>query len=101
MIDENEILEYITENYSELKKPAQKDWTFQQYFNMLPEDIEDMLLDLFVRYNIDYSNFNLDDYFEPEWPVWLLWKKFQRKEYKPLTVEMIIESAKAGKWLYQ
>ncbi|NGX87737.1 DUF1493 family protein [Rahnella sp. Lac-M11] len=101
MFDENEILNYITEKYSFRKQPVGKEWTFQEHLNFVQEELEEMLVDLFTRYGIEHNNFNLDDYFEPEWPVWLLWKRFQRKEYKPLTVGMIIESAKAGKWLYQ
>lgn len=100
--DENEFLEYITENYSEHKRPAEKGWTFQQHFNFVPEDLEDMLLDLFTRYGIEHSNFVLDNYFEPE-VFW--WQRKRRKEIssralKPLTLDMIIESAKVGRWLY-
>ena len=100
--DDQEFLDYITENYSELKRPAQKEWTFQEHFNLVPEDLEDMLLDLFTRYGIEYSNFVMDNDFEPElfWFQFRLRKKFRDRQYKPLTLEMIIESAKAGRWLY-
>lgn len=101
MVDENEILTYLTEKYSAHKKPVLKEWTFQEHFNFVQEELEEMLVDLFTRYEISHDNFDLDKYFEPEWPVWLWWKKLQRRVYKPLTVNMIIESAKAGKWLYQ
>lgn len=100
--DEQEFLEYVTERYSESKRPARKEWQLQEYFNFVPEDLEDMLLDLFTRYSIEYSNFNLDNYFMPE----LHWWQFKRKkewidrQVKPLTLDMIIESAKAGRWLY-
>jgi len=100
MVDEKEILSYITDKYSVRKQKVLKEWTFQEHFNYLQEELEEMLVDLFTRYGISYDNFNLDNYFEPEWPVWLWWKKLQRRVYKPLTVEMIIESAKAGRWLY-
>lgn len=101
MVDENEILNYISEKYSVFKKPANKEWTFQEHFNFVQEELEEMLLDLFTRYGISHENFDLDEYFEPEWPVWLWWKKLQQRVYKPLTVGMIIESAKVGRWLYQ
>jgi hypothetical protein len=65
-IDESEILQYITENYSERKKPVSKDWTFREHFYFVPEELEEMLLDLFTRYNIKHDNFNIDDYFQPE-----------------------------------
>jgi hypothetical protein len=104
-IDESEILQYITENYSERKKPVSKDWTFREHFYFVPEELEEleeMLLDLFTRYNIKHDNFNIDDYFQPELPWWWfrLRREYKEKSYKTLTVEMIIESAKAGKWLY-
>ncbi|MDR9890493.1 DUF1493 family protein [Pseudenterobacter timonensis] len=100
--DEQEFLQYITENYSERKRPAKKEWTFQEHFNLLPEDLEDMLIDLFTRYSIEHSNFVLDNYFEPEifWWQWKRRKQWHDRQLKPLTLEMIIESAKAGKWLY-
>ncbi|CAI2160939.1 Protein of uncharacterised function (DUF1493) [Serratia fonticola] len=101
MVDETEILTYLTEKYSLHKKPVLKEWTFQEHFNFVQEELEEMLVDLFTRYEISHDNFDLDEYFEPEWPVWLWWKKLQRRVYNPLTVNMIIESAKAGKWLYQ
>ena len=47
--DEQEFLDYITENYSERKRPALKEWTFLEHFNLVPEDLEEMLLDLFNR----------------------------------------------------
>lgn len=51
--DEQELLDYLTENYSDRKSPAKKEWTFQEHFNLIPEDFEDMLLDLFIRYGIE------------------------------------------------
>ena len=101
-IDENEILDYITEKYSEWREPVSKDWTFQEHFNLVTDELGEMLIDLFTRYGISYNNFNLDNYFEPELPWWWfrLRREYKNKVYKPLTVEMIIESAKAGRWLY-
>ena len=101
-VDENEILQYITEKYSEWRRPVDKGWTFQEHFNLVTDELGEMLIDLFTRYGISYDNFNLDNYFEPELPWWWfrLRREYKNKVYKPLTVEMIIESAKAGKWLY-
>ena len=100
--DEQEFLDYITENDSERKHPVQKEWTFQEHFNLFPEDLEDMLLDLFSRYGIAHSNFVMDNYFEPElfWFQFRLRKTFRDRQYKSLTLDMIIESAKAECWLY-
>lgn len=98
MINQTEILHYITEKYSEQKAPVQQCWTFQEHFSFVDEELEEMLIDLFTRYNIEHQNFNLDNYFDPESPWWQ--RKPPRRELKPLTVAMIIESAKAGRWLY-
>ncbi|QMI03639.1 DUF1493 family protein [Citrobacter sp. RHB25-C09] len=100
--DEKEFLHYVTENYSDCKRPAKKEWTFQEHFNLVPEDLEDMLLDLFTRYGIDASNFNLDNYFMPElyWWQFRLKKAWRERQFKTLTLAMIIESAKVGRWLY-
>lgn len=73
-------------------------------FTLFPEDLEDMLIDLFTRYGIEHDNFILDNYIEPEiyWWQWKLRRKWCNRELtlKPLTLGMIIESAKAGHWLY-
>ena len=38
--DEKEFLEYVTENYSERKRPAKKEWTFQEYFNFVQKTLK-------------------------------------------------------------
>lgn len=100
--DEQELLDYVSENYSESHQPAQKEWTFAEHFNFIQEDLEEMLFDLFTRYEIEHSHFNVDDYFMPEFYWWQfrLKRAWRNREFKTLTLEMIIESAKAGRWLY-
>lgn len=101
---EQEFLQYVTENYSERKHPALRDWTFKEHFYLVPEDLEDMLIDLFTRYGIEHSNFILDNYIEPElhWWQWKRRREWRVRELtlKPLTLGMIIDSAKVGYWLY-
>ncbi|MBU9808600.1 DUF1493 family protein [Rahnella sp. C60] len=100
--DEQELLDYVTNTYGQRDKPAQKDWTFEEHFNFFQEELEEMLFDLFTRYGIEHSNFNIDDYFMPEFYWWQfkLKKEWQDRQFKTLTLGMIIESAKAGRWLY-
>ncbi len=100
--DEQELLDYVTKTYGERDNPAQKDWTFEEHFNFIQEDLEEMLFDLFTRYSIEHSNFNIDDYFMPEFAWWQfkLKKEWRDRKFKTLTLGMIIESAKAGRWLY-
>lgn len=102
LVDEQELLDYVTDNYSLNKIPAQKDWSFREHFNFIQEDLEEMLFDLFTRYKIDYSNFNLDHYFMPEFYWWQFRfkKQWRGRKFKELTLGMIIESAKFGRWIY-
>ncbi|EOS95569.1 DUF1493 family protein [Erwinia tracheiphila] len=88
--------------YGERSSPAKKEWTFQEHFNFIQEDLEEMLFDLFTRYGIEHDNFNLDDYFMPGLCWWQLRlkKEFRGRKFKNLTLEMIIESSKAGRWIY-
>ncbi|MDC9820831.1 DUF1493 family protein [Pectobacterium polonicum] len=102
---ENEVIQYLMEHYpirahwfkSSIRQVT-KDWTLQDDYQFLPEDAHDFLLDVFGHFTIDYSNFEGRHYFAYEYPIWQ--KKPLRQALKPLTVGMIIESAKAGKWLY-
>ncbi len=100
--DEQEFLDYVTEKYGDRSNPSQKEWTFAKHFNLIQEDLEEMLFDLFTRYGIEHSNFNLDNYFMPEFYWWQfrLKREWHDRKFKTLTLGMIIESAKAGKWLY-
>jgi hypothetical protein len=41
MVDEKEILQYLTDKYSERKQPVQKNWTFQEYFNFVDEELDE------------------------------------------------------------
>ncbi len=75
-------------------KRITKDWTLTDNFRLVPENVEDMLLDVFKHFNIDYSNMDTRNYIEYEYPFW---QKKPEKEIKALTVEMIIESARAGR----
>ncbi|AFR02144.1 MULTISPECIES: DUF1493 family protein [Pectobacterium] len=102
---ENEVIQYLMERYPIRKhwfksgiRQVTKDWTLQDDYQFLPEDAHDFLLDIFGHFNIEHSNFDGRNYFEYEYPIWQ--KKPLSKALKPLTVGMIIESAKAGKWLY-
>jgi hypothetical protein len=102
---EKEVIDYLMEKYPvrvsmfkpELKQIT-KNWTLEDDYHLVPEDAEDLLIDVFEHFNIDYSNMNSDNYIEQERSIWNIFNK--KVKIKPLTVEMIIESAKAGKWLY-
>lgn len=102
---ETEVIKYIMEKYPIRKrwfkpeiKQVTKEWTLDDDFQFLPEDAHDFLADVFEHFDIEHSNFDGGNYFEYEYPFWQ--KKPPKRVLRPLTVEMIIESAKAGKWLY-
>ncbi|MBT9184992.1 DUF1493 family protein [Pectobacterium punjabense] len=102
---ESKVIQYLMEHYPIREhgfksgiRHVTKDWTLQDDYQFLPEDAHDFLLDVFGHFTIDYSNFEGRNYFAYEYPIWQ--KKPLPQALKPLTVEMIIESAKAGKWLY-
>lgn len=101
---EKEVIDYLMERYPIREhwfkpgyKKITKDWTLNDDFRLVPEDAEDMLLDVFTHFNIDYSGMDTRNYIEYEYPFW---QKKPETEIKPLTVAMIIESAKVGRWLY-
>jgi Protein of unknown function (DUF1493) len=103
---EAEVIGYIMERYpirAHWFKPGLKqvnrEWTLQDDFHFLPEDAHDFLLDVFEHFQIEYSGFDGRNYFEYEYPFWQK-KPSPASALKPLTVKMIIESARAGKWLY-
>lgn len=66
---------------------------------------DDIMKDYFSRFGIDDSRFDFLKYWPYEKgmiPNFLLPKsmRVEEKEPEPLTIEMLIESAKAGHWLY-
>lgn len=101
-----EVIEYIMQRYpmrhrwfsSDLKQVT-REWSLRDDFRFLPEDAHDFLSDLFEHFGIEHSTFDGRNYIEYEYPFWQK-KASPEPAIKPLTVAMIIESAKAGKWLY-
>ncbi|NDO79570.1 acyl carrier protein [Citrobacter sp. NCU1] len=63
-------------------------------------EIEDFMNDFFKKFNVERGNFNIETYY-PNVPF--SWNPFKKTEPVPVpdfTVGMLIESAKAGRWLY-
>ncbi|WP_017350099.1 DUF1493 family protein [Pantoea sp. A4] len=63
------------------------------------EDIYDMFEAYWVKFNVDPAQFSLGNYYP-----WRSQPLFSRKpvnlDKKRLTINMLINSAKAGRWLY-
>ena len=65
------------------------------------EDAEDLLVEYFEKFNVEQRDFAFIKYWpndETFCPLPLFWKKYI--EPKPLTVEMLMQSAVVGYWLY-
>ena len=102
---EKEVIDYLMNRYPIRKvwckpelKQITKYWDIRKEYNPLPEDIDDMLEDIFSHFKIDFANYDPENYFDCEYALWQ--KRPTPREKRPFTVEMIIESAKAGRWLY-
>ena len=73
---------------------------------VLPEEASDFLNEYFSVCNVDSSGFEFCRYF-PNEGIWFLpdiilpdYLKTDQHQPEPLTIQMLIESAKAGRWLY-
>lgn len=61
------------------------------------ETAESLMDDFFNRWTVDKNGFDINLYFHPEYSG----TGHIPDPHYPLTVEMLINSARAGKWLYQ
>jgi hypothetical protein len=101
---EKKVIDYLMAHYpvkkrwfrSEIKQIT-PEWSLNEDFQFTPEDAEEFLIDVFTAFNVDYSQLDTRNYLEYEYPFW---QQTFKKRIKPLTVAMIIESVKAGRWLY-
>lgn len=70
------------------------------------EEAGELIEEYFNLFNIEPTNFDFLAYYPNEgsflWPNFLIPKAIRPtgKKPKPLTVKMLIKSAKAGRWLY-
>ncbi|MBZ6385062.1 MULTISPECIES: DUF1493 family protein [Pantoea] len=63
-------------------------------------EAEDLMDEFFTTFNIDKGNFKIETYY-PDVPVsWNPFKKVPPIPVPDFTIGMLIESAKAGRWLY-
>lgn len=76
--------------WSSLKvNPLVGETSLNHSMNMDPIEAADLLLEVFEEFGLNFDDLNFQVYFA----------KYRRDE-KPLTINMLIESAKAGRWLY-
>lgn len=61
---------------------------------------EELMEDFFKEFNIDPGAFQIETYYPNTPDIWNLFKKTVPVSVPDFTIAMLIESAKAGKWLY-
>ncbi len=64
------------------------------------DDVEELIEDYAKAFNVDMSNFHLENYYPKVNFSWNPFRKPEPVDVPDFTINMLIESAKAGKWLY-
>ena len=67
-----------------------RDTSLNHTMNMDEEEAQDLLDEIFTEFKLRHTDLNFSIYFPVK----------NRKDAKPLTINMLIESAIAGRWLY-
>ncbi|EOC1455084.1 DUF1493 family protein [Cronobacter sakazakii] len=65
------------------------------------DDVEELIEDYSKEFNVDMSNFHLETYYPTVNFSWNLFKKPEPVDVPEFTIDMFIQSAKAGRWLYE
>lgn len=63
-------------------------------------EVEDLMNDFFEKFDVARGNFKLQTYYPDEPFSWNPFKKHSPISVPDFTIRMLIESAKAGRWLY-
>ncbi|WP_336280761.1 DUF1493 family protein [Cronobacter dublinensis] len=64
------------------------------------DDVEELIEDYSKAFNVDMSNFHLETYYPTVNFSWNSFKKPEPVDVPEFTIDMFIQSAKAGRWLY-
>ncbi len=64
------------------------------------DEAKELMDEFFREFNVDRGSFNIKTYFPYEPFSWNLFKKPTPVPVPDFTLGMLIESVKAGKWLY-
>ncbi|MBU9855525.1 DUF1493 family protein [Rahnella bonaserana] len=63
-------------------------------------EIDDLMNEYFAKFNVDKGNYCTETYYPDVYISWNPFKKVIPVQVPDFTIGMLIESAKAGKWLY-
>ncbi|CNE57920.1 DUF1493 family protein [Yersinia mollaretii] len=67
------------------------------------DEAQALMDDFFTRFSVDRGSFSITTYYPPEPPLSDLLNPFSKSDIPQVpdfTIAMLIESAKAGRWLY-
>ncbi|OPJ91457.1 hypothetical protein B1R44_24780 [Serratia marcescens] len=100
---ENDILAFIQNGYSHKKYllfgplvMVTPETDLRHDLKIIYEDAEELFANYFHRWGVASAQFRIDRYFNPEY----LGSPEPETPLENITVNMLIESAKAGRWLY-
>ncbi|EPT8875437.1 DUF1493 family protein [Cronobacter dublinensis] len=65
------------------------------------DDVEELIEDYSKAFNVDMSSFHLETYYPTVNFSWNPFKKPEPVDVPEFTINMFIQSAKAGRWLYE
>lgn len=63
-------------------------------------EAEDLMDEFFTEFQVEKGNFSIETYYPEEPFSWNPFKKSPTVHVPDFTIRMLIESAKAGRWLY-
>lgn len=100
---EQEIIDYYYENFSPRKYvcwgpkvPVTLDTRLREDLKIGWDDGDDAINTYLAIWHVDPAGMEFTHYFAPEF----FGSKVPEQPLKPLTIRMLVESAKAGRWLY-
>lgn len=76
---------------------------FDSDLRLEDDEALDLMDDFFLKFNVDRGNFSIETYYPPEPPLNGFFDLFRKRDIPQVpdfNINMLIESAKAGRWLY-
>ena len=77
-----------------------RDTDFDTDMQLDVSEAEDLMDEFFKEFQVERGQFKIETYYPDEPFSWNPFKKFPPFPVPDFTIGMLIESAKAGKWLY-
>lgn len=105
--DKNDVLKFIEDYWGVKRIQTYSLNTSLSDIGFFGDDKKEFLISFFKNFKIDYSNFNFEEYVEPESnffrPVSFLTSLFHKKmiknEFKEITFNDLIKSLENKKWI--